>query len=216
MATPKLQLIPPRNPHAQLIKAFDAGKPLSAEQHHFLNWHYAQLSSPHLDPLLRYYRAPRASFLLPANTVLTPTIIAHFKKRLALMLHHVAHGVEVKLTPPQFQALKTLTGDALIFYHGNHYLTGALFFPGGVAHVDYFQWGNLYGVVKYEFLMGETEVEGNILVYFEDMEERLLEECVKDYERKHTIEQEPYFPPPIPAYSPRPLELPRPSLILRR
>lgn len=220
---PSLKLTPPHDSYFELLKAFKEGKPLNYQQLHFLQWHHQRLSSPRLTPLLRYYQIPKktGSFLLPQN--LNKPNITNLKKRLELTLQVLHHGFELELTADQFKDLKKLATPELVFYHGNPYLTGAPLFPGGVPHIDFFQWGNLYGIVKYEFSMGEKEIEGNILVYFEDMQERSLEECIKEYAQHETLLQQNNLilaPKPIhqitpPKEEPSLTEAPRPRLQLR-
>ncbi|MBI5447385.1 MAG: hypothetical protein HY939_01480 [Gammaproteobacteria bacterium] len=205
---PSLELKPSHDTYHELLHAFKQGKPLSLHQMHFLQWHHRQIDNPKLTPLLRYYQLSKqaGSFLL--HDLLDKPCIDRLKKRLELTLDVLHHGVELALTPEQVEALKTLATPELVFHHGNAYLTGAPLFHGGVIHVDFFEWGNLFGVVKYEFEMGENEVGGNVLIYFEDKLERTMEACILDYELEHGLIKQ-YTP--IPGLTPEPIQAPAPA-----
>lgn len=185
---PKLILTPQADPLAQLEQHFLEGKPLSAAERDYIFWHSPQLSNTRFDSLLRYYlhRKSIGSFLLPTLEI-NEALIKQLKRRLKYMLDHLHHGVEVHMTPEQFQAFRLIIDNELIYYHGNQSLTGAPYFSGGLPHIIYFQWGNYLGVVKYQILPGEKYLKANLLIYFEDLEERLLNQAVKDYEKEHAL-----------------------------
>lgn len=201
---PVLILQPIHNSSADIMKCFGYGKPLSADQLNFLHRYQKQLSSKEFDPIIKYYLQSikthkdkyHASFLLP-HEILNFESIEKFKKRLSLFLRENAKQVFVRFTPQQFEALKTYQPHEVILWHGNQFLTGAPFFPGGIPPVIYFQWGNYFGVVKYVILPGEKALKANLLVYFEDMQERDLDQCVLDYTKKFdkelTLQKEVLF-----------------------
>src|SRR5690606_35947581 len=89
-----------------------------------------------------------------------------------------------QMSPSDFLSFRAMTTDELILYHGNQLLTGAPFFPGGVPQLIYFQWGNLFGVAKYVVIAEEKALKSNVLIYFEDRHERLLQDCVYQYNQK--------------------------------
>lgn len=199
MMKPTLALQPNNYAYADIKAKFADGKPLSCTQLNFLDWHQKELSSAHLgfDPLLNYYLKHHAhgyiedhSFLLP-HEVLNAEDIAKLKKRLKIVLQGQSKSIELKMTPTQFQQFKTFSVNELIFYHGNQLLTGAPFLLGGIPHIIYFQWGNSFGVAKYVVLAEEKALKSNLLIYFEDMGERLLDECVYDYQRRFRNELRP-------------------------
>lgn len=183
-----LILQPIHNSSTDILRSFATGKPLSGDQINFLDWHQKELSSPSFDPVLRFYlqllrkRARRyhASFLLP-HEELNFADIEKLKKRIQIFLKEKASQVTISLTEKQLLKFKELTSKELLFWHGNQFLTGAPFFPGGIPPVIFFQWGNLFGVVKYVILPGEKALKTNILIYFEDMQDRYLDQCVLDY-----------------------------------
>lgn len=195
---PTLILQPVHNSSADILRCFAQGKPLSGNQLNFLDWHEKQLSSHTFDPVLKYYLQSNrkkfryhSSFLLP-HEILNKAAIEAFKKRLALFLRGKYHRVILGMSQKQFFQFQQINAQELIFWHGNQYLTGAPFIPGGIPPVIYFQWGNYFGVAKYVILAGEKALRGNLLVYFEDLEERTLEQCVKTYEDnvQHAIDQQ--------------------------
>lgn len=93
-------------------------------------------------------------------------------------------GLELMLTPQEFAAIRP-TIARIMYFHGNQALTSAPYFAGGIPQFVYFQWGNFLGVAKYASIGGERSSKGNVLVYFEELRERTLEECVL----KHQNEQ---------------------------
>ncbi len=188
---PTLILHPLHHTTADIVRCFTLGKPLTPDQVNFLDWHQAQLSNPEFDPILKYYLKSRsdhqnnlhASFLLP-HEKMNRESIALLKKRLAIMLQaNPEHRVVMSLTQEQLLKFKEYTIQDLIFWHGNQFLTGAPFYPGGTPPLILFQWGNYFGIVKYVVIAGEKAVMGNLLLYFEDRQERSLDRCVSDYQK---------------------------------
>jgi hypothetical protein len=92
-------------------------------------------------------------------------------------------GIELTLTPQQFAEIRPSITH-LMYLHGNQTLTGAPYFIGGVPHVFFFQWGNLLGVARYTAAPSEKVVP-DLLIYFEDLEERTLEEAMQEYQKQH-------------------------------
>lgn len=205
---------------AQIRKAYREGKPLSSEQAQFL-WFNRHKLGYEFDKLAKYYQldgyklsANKPSFIKP-STSFTAADIELFYRRLQLMLANNRHGIELSLTPAQFIQLKNTIGQ-LIFFHGNQVLTGAPFFAGGIPHVDFFQWGNLMGVIKYEELLSEKGIEGNFLIHFADMKDRTLLQCIQDYQlHQQQHHQQAVYPQPQQAYPSIDYHTPRPRLILQ-
>ena len=174
---PTLILQPTHNSSADILKCLSIGKPLSCDQMNFLAWHQAQLSSPDFDPVYKYYIDSTkhkhkfdTSFLLPSEE-LNAEAILQLKKRLQLFLKQKSARVVIGFTHKQYLTFKELNIHELIYWHGNQFLTGAPNFIGGIPPVIYFQWGNFFGIVKYVILAGEKALKGNILIYFEDLQE---------------------------------------------
>lgn len=193
---PKLILQPIHTTSADILKNFAGGKPLSSEQRQFLEWHQKQLSSAEFDPIFQYYieyykkhqqKKYQGTFLLPHEELNFEDMV-RLKKRIALFIQKKANRVVIPLTQKQFLQFKQYNIQELIFWRGNQTLTGAPYVPGGIPPVIFFQWGNLFGVVKYVILAEEKALRSNILIYFEDMIDRNLDQCVVEYQRKLTQE----------------------------
>ena len=183
-------LQPIHNTSVDILTNFANGKPLSAEQYQFLESHQSKLSSALFDPIYQYYveaekkkRKFHGSFLMPAEEI-TRENIKKFKKRLQLFLQQKFSHVTLQFTAEQLLKFKEVCAPELIYFHGNQFLTGAPFILGGIAPVILFQWGNFFGVVKYVIMADEKSMKGNTLIYFEDRQERSLDECVLDYGKK--------------------------------
>ena len=185
---PALILQPIHDSSADILRSFALSKPLTNEQLNLLNWHQKQLSNTSFDPVLKYYleytkkhpNKANPTFLLP-HTEFQPSDIPLLKNRINLFLNKNPGRVAIQLTQQQFLQLKDYTIQELIYWHGNQFLTGAPFYPGGIPPVIFFQWGNLFGIVKYLVLAEEKALKGNILIYFEDMQDRELNQCVLGY-----------------------------------
>ena len=184
-------LQPVGNSSTEILRTFALDKPLSADQINFLDFHQKQLSSKEFDPVLRYYlqrytgeNKYHTSFLLP-HEIVNHEAIKLLKKRLQLMLlNQPKKSATLNVTPKQFLEFKETGMQELIFWHGNQLLTGASMFPGGTPPVLFFQWGNFFGVVKYVVLAEEKSLKANLLIYFEDRQDRELDQCVQDYNLK--------------------------------
>lgn len=194
MSKPQLILQPYHASTVDLLKCFAQGTPLSCDQLNFVEWHQQQLNSAEFDPVYKYYiesakkkHAVSKSFILSEQ--FNAESIKQFKKRLNLFLQQKT-SVIFSLTQEQFEKFKELNIHELIFLHGDQLLTNAPFIPGGLPPVIYFQWGNLFGVVKYVILAGEKALKANLLIYFEDSQERNLDQCVLDYQNKLKTELE--------------------------
>lgn len=193
---PTLVLHPLHETTSEIAKRFALGKPLTPDQTNYLDWHQKELSHPDFDPILKYYLKSRhknqnnihTSFLL-RHEIINREAIDLLKKRIAIMIHeNKDHRVVIDLSHKQFLEFKKYTIHELIFWHGNQFLTGAPFYTSGTPPLILFQWGNYFGIVKYVVIAGEKAVMGNLLLYFEEMQERSLDRCVKDY-YKHLNEE---------------------------
>lgn len=180
---------------------FAQGAPLSADQLHFLSNHEKYLSAHHLDHVTGYYlKSPfhrptsASSYLLHGHALDEPGAL-HLKRRIEALIAEHRQPLSFQLKPEEYLQFRAATINELILYHGNQFLTGAPFYLGGIPYTIYFQWGNLFGVAKYEILPEEKALKGNALIYFEDRHDRLLEACVHEYEQVHT-------PAPTPAPTP--------------
>lgn len=197
IAPPSLGLHPTTDSTIDIVKCFLLGKPLTPDQIHYLDWHRIELSNSKLDPILKYYLKSshnkeqqdlHTSLLLP-HAILNRDAIASLKKRIDAMIKQSATAsANVVLSKRQFLSFRRYTIQDLIFWHGNQFLTGAPFYLGGIHHVIYFQWGNYFGIIKLMNIPGERAGTGNLLLHFEELKERTLEQCVFQYQ-KHEQEQ---------------------------
>lgn len=184
--------------YQQLLVKFAGGVPLSADQLNFLYRHEKTLSHYPMDAIMKYYLRPfyrkaqeHHSFLLHHEHINAEESKA-LKKRLLMMLQdNKKTRIQFSMTPQQFLELKNHAVPALIFHHGNQFLTGAPFYLGGIPHVVFFQWGNYFGVAKYQVLPDEKALKSNVLIFFEDMQERELLQCVDDFKREMKHELQP-------------------------
>lgn len=196
MKKPSLTLKPNADYAFEGIKIqFANGAPLTADQYNFLYRHEKALSAHHLDAINAYYlksskQAPESSFLFHGNA-LNQAGAKQLKMRIQALIAENSNHLSFQLKPEEFLQFRAATVNELILYHGNQFLTGAPFFPGGIPYTLYFQWGNLFGVAKYQILADEKDIKGNALIYFEDMHDRLLDECVHEYQAHHTPTPKP-------------------------
>lgn len=170
---------------SDILKTFENDKPLSGEQINFLARHEKVLSSYALDPVISYYLKPNKAkkelmFDL-AEKKITALTLQHIKQHVQQLLTSNLDHVDLKMTLDQFQHFKTIGIHELIFWHGNQFLTGAPFFPGGIPHLIYVQWGDLFGVVKLQLISAEKKLKGHVRLYLETRKERTLYQCIKDY-----------------------------------
>lgn len=185
---PTFILQPVGDSSTEILRTFAHDKPLNPEQINFLNFHQKQLSSKEFDPILRYYLQRytgdnkfHTSFLL-THEIINHESIKQLKKRIQILLtNQPKKSVSIPFTQKQFLEFKQAGIGELIFWHGNQFLTGAPSFPGGTPPVLFFQWGNFFGIVKYVVLAEEKALKTNILIYFEDRQDRELDLCVKEY-----------------------------------
>lgn len=190
---PTLKHKPDSYAYRDLLVSFANGKPLSCDKLNFLARHEKILSSHTLDPILNYYlktshqkQSAQFSFLIHQSEI-DKKALQELKARLQILLTQPKQKlqkrphVQFNMTPQQFLEFKKINYQDLILYYGNQFLTGAPFQPGGIPHVIYFQWGNLFGVAKYLVLAEEKSLKSNVLIYIEDMEEREFVQCVDEY-----------------------------------
>lgn len=182
---------PNHYPLQELLVKFSSGTPLSPDQLNFIYRHEKALSHYGLDPLLKYYLKPlhrkahdHHSFLLHEDEI-TNENAKELKRKLDLLLANKPkrERLQFAMTPKQFLELRNANVQSLILYHGNQFLTGAPFHLGGIPHVVFFRWGNLFGVAKYAVLAEEKALSSNVLIYVENMQDRNLPQCVEEFKR---------------------------------
>lgn len=187
-------LIPQPYAHwiADILLKFEDGKPLSSDQLNFLISHENTLSNHALDLVLKYYLASHhspdkhLSFTVPEEKI--NLINAHdIRDAVENLLHHQLSHVDLKMSHDQFLQFKAVGFHELLFWHGPQFLSRTTPFPNAIPLVLYFQWGKLFGVVKLNARMDTLVMDGNVLIYFEDLHNRSLNQCVLDYSKKHKI-----------------------------
>lgn len=211
------------HPHglADIFKKFEAGKPLSSDQLNFITSHARALSNSTLDPVLRYYlkehqlRPDKALPLTLSEKNLSAPGFQQVKQNIHLLLRNNLTHVDLQMTPEQFQHFKKMGGEELQFWHGEYCLPSSLFYHSGLPYRVYFQWGRLFGVVKFQLLSCGKRVEGKVLIFLEDRHEKSLHECIQAYTHKRKDEerlenqriQSPFLEPLVEQF-----KLPTPTL----
>jgi|SRR5688572_11332651 len=177
---------------ADILARFEDGKPLSSDQLHFLLSHEKTLSSHALDLVIKYYltQHPHAekglAFTLPQEKI--NHVNAHdIKDAVENLLKYDLSHVDLKMSVDQFLQFKSVGLHELIFWHGPQFLSRTIPFPNAAPLVLYFQWGKLFGVVKVHAHTESLLLDGNVLIYFEDMDLRSLNQCVLDYMKHQKI-----------------------------
>ena len=189
-----LVLQPSHNTYRDLLEYFRQEKPLPPVLVNYLNWNYRNLDSRNFRSLLRYYQIPTAAkpyaFELH-DEKLDSHVLKQLKKRLEIAAEETPSGVEMRLTPEQFAQLRAIAAvtNEIIFWHDSPYsphLMGPRMFHGSIPHLVYIQWGDLLGVIKFEGVHRETEVPGNILIYFVSRRYRDTLQNLEEYRRRLT------------------------------
>ena len=142
------------------------------------------------------YRPTTSYNFLLHKSHFSPVDVKEFYQRLNLFLQNRKTGIKIQMTTEQFAQLSP-TFNELNYFYGNQTLTGAPFVIGGVPRLDYFQWGNLMGVVKYVELAEEKNLKANLMIYFEDIGDRTLQQCFKDFLKHHAAILQPILPPSL-------------------
>ncbi len=183
-----MQLTPSCSSFNKIITAFNNGRSLSCDQINYLRQYRAHINHPLADTLYRYFKIDdRRKISRRSNMKQRKLNPDQLKDEIATALHR-KHSHTIAFTRKHYLQFRALLMNELIFLHGNHTLTGAPFFAGGVPHTQLFQWGNLFGIVKYEEILGETATDANILIHFEEKSDRTLAEILHDCEIKHEVE----------------------------
>lgn len=193
MKKPALLAQPYAHWMADILARFEDGKPLTSDQLNFLMNHDKTLSSHALDLVIKYYLGSRKhdpdkslAFTIPKEKI--NRIIAHeLRDVVANLLQHNLSHIDLKMSIDQFLQFKAAGFNELIFWHGPQFLSRTFPFPNATPLVLYFQWGKLFGVVKLNTHVENFALEGNVLIYFEDMDLRSLNQCVLDYAKTNKI-----------------------------
>lgn len=184
---PTYTLHPIHASSADILKSFATGKPLSAEQINFLDWHEKELSGEVYDPVIRYYldsvkrKTLRTSFLLP-HEIMNYDAIQDLKLRIQSTLREGKYThVEVPITEQQLMQFRQNAGQELLYWNGNQFITGPHLYPNRIPPVVFLRWGNLFCVIRYVVLAIGKQFKPQITLYFEYRNDRDLDRCVFDY-----------------------------------
>lgn len=184
---PIYQLHPIHNSSADILKNFATGKPLSAEQLNFLDWHEKELSNEVYDPIIRYYldsikrHALKATFLLP-HEIINYESIKSLKERILATLREGKHThIEIPVSEQQLLQFKQNAGRELLYWNGNQFITGPHLYPNRIPPVIFLRWGNLFCVIRYVVLAIGKQFKPQITLYFENRNDRDLDRCVLEY-----------------------------------
>lgn len=186
---PTLVLQPIHNSSADMLRCFAEGKPLSTDQMNFLEWHEVELSSAALDPLIKYYleaqkrrRKHMGNFLLP-HEELNFEDIKKLKDRIHATLKDKYSHAAVEMSEKQYLKFKKYAESELIYWTGNEFTSGAKFYVGGVMPAIFFQWAEFFGVWKYAMIHADKQFRAKHIIYFEEMRNRDLNQCVNEYKQ---------------------------------
>lgn len=174
-------------PISDTLKCLSERRPLSSDQINFLSQHEKTLGIYVIDSDVQHYLEYSKKHLnqvLPMvfpKTIINYLIFHRIKQWVKILLKNKLMHVHLNMSLKQFMQFKMVGMNELIFWHGNQFLTGAPFYPGGIPTYVFFQWGNLFGVVKYNIVSGEKAVLGNLLICIEEMHERYFSQCIADY-----------------------------------
>ncbi len=197
MKNPQLLHQPYANSIAAILHRFEDGKPLNSEQLNFLLRNEKILINHDLDLVFKYYLKQHTQ--TPTHDL--PLTLPHIKLDLqnthqikdavnTLLKEKLTH-VDLHMTVDQYLQFKAVGIHELIYWHGPQFLSRTSPFPTATPQVVYIQWGKLFGVVKMNTLDNSYILDGNVLVYFEDMQLRSLNQCVLDYMQHHKLELKP-------------------------
>lgn len=125
--------------------------------------------------------------------------VAVFYHNLKTLLGDTNAHVVYKLNSQQFTAIKTnfdlyvsrMNEQLIIYSFGEQIHLETSFIKNGDLHLDYFQWENLYGLVKIEKQKDEEISETDLLVYFADRHEKNLEQCIEDLLHQPQVQIQP-------------------------
>lgn len=193
MTRPALLAQPYAHWIADILARFEDGKPLTSDQLNFLISHEKTLSNHALDTVIKYYLNSKKgadkflSFTIPKNKI--QLVKAHEIRDAVenLLKLHLSH-IDLQMTLEQFLQLKASGFKELIFWHGPHFLSESSPFSKLTPHILYFQWGKLFGVVKVHGYVPNYQLDANVLIFFEEMDKRSLNQCVLDYVKNHKLD----------------------------
>lgn len=189
-----LKLTPPLCSFADIVQAFGQGKPLSGDQLNVLRCNESKLSSTKLDPILHYYlkcfhRKPdkTLSLPIPANDM-NKVSLQELKQGILNLLHDNLSHVDLNMTFDQYLKLKALGLSEFIFWQHWEFFTRSPLLSGSLPQLLYFQWGRIFAVVRFDVMSQPNYAQQNVHLYFEEMQNRNLLQCVNAYNQQHPHE----------------------------
>lgn len=180
------------NKYKQILKLILAGKPLRADQKQVLYDYCYQFGPDFNEYLKKDWLYPKHPSVLQ-KYLKSNSFLAHHKplvsEAVEEILQHHPEGIDIDYQANElaeirlsFARTRMLSIADLILVYGNQTLTSAPFMAGGLPHIEFFEWGNVFGVIKYVAVTGETDT--NILVHFEKKQEQTLEQYKLAFARK--------------------------------
>lgn len=200
---------------ADILERFEDGKPLTNDQLNFLLSHEKTLSNHALDLVIKYYLSSHKnnptkflSFTMPKGKI--NSINAHeVRDAVENLLNYNLSHIDLRMSADQFLQFKAVGFNELIFWHGPRFFSHL--HPNATPLVLYFQWGKLFGVVKLNAHVDHFTLDGNVLIYFEEMNLRSLNQCILDYTKSNKIEHTISLQPEIDFSIPEDRELNSPK-----
>lgn len=208
-----------------LLRAYQDSKPLTCDEVNQLWRNENLLSSAKLDPVLHYYLkhlhkkpAKKLTMHLPANQM-TKLSFQELKKAIFELLQDNLSHVDLDMTFEQYLKFRVLGLDELIFYHRFEFFTRSPLLAGSLPELLYFQWGKVFAVARFDFSHPENNLKGEVHLYLEEMHDRHLYQCIKEYTEQHkeelhlqhlmtqryapeeTLKEQPIYHTPRPKFS---------------
>lgn len=191
---PSLQLQPIATDLTRILHKFEQGEPLLCDELNFLARYEKVLSAHGLDPVIKYYLnylhehpKQQLSFQLPQRPINEISLHEIQENVQTLLKNNLSH-IDLKMTQEQFMKFKLVGFNEMHFWTTHQLLMGVNFPFRGLPRFLYLQWGKLFGVVQLTFANDGKELEGDVLVYFEDIAARNLYQCIADYTNKYEKE----------------------------
>lgn len=179
---------------ANILELFEDGKPLSSEQLNFLLQNEKILKKHELDLVFKYYLRAHSdqpdqevAFTLPPEKLNIDTL-HEVRETIEVLLDDSITHIDLKMTLDQFMQFKSTCRNEMVIWHGPKFMPRTFAFPNATPRIIYIQWGKLFGVVKLHMYADNMLYDGYLLVYFEDMTLRSLNQCVLDYAQHHKLE----------------------------
>jgi len=157
---PVLRLEPFGNSYHSILLAFKNGSPLTNQQINFLRRYQTKINDPTIDAVCKYYgisekRVLTLNLKKRGWVALSPK---ELKEEITCALQE-APDYELQIDLQHLLLFKALLRYDLIFFTNNPLLLSYLH-ADGLPHLDFFQWDDLLGVIKYDHV--------NVTIHFEN------------------------------------------------